>query len=79
MACCVLVYDAVLVADWELTEMQRKLWFTSLVAFVQPGTITQVMVALLLTTIFAVMHIVAIPFEVAHGASMLSIGETMPD
>ena len=43
--------------NWELTEMQRKLWLTSLVAFVQPGTVTQVMFALLIANVFTVMHI----------------------
>ena len=43
--------------NWELTEMQRKLWLTSLVAFIEPGTVTQVMFALAIATVFTVIHI----------------------
>merc|ERR1712072_452359 len=48
---------------WELTEMARKLLLCSLIIYVQPGTIMQVIGAMAIASIFTCAHIKCQPFE----------------
>merc|ERR1719478_666838 len=48
---------------WELTEMARKLLLCSLIIYVQPGTIMQVIAAMAIASIFTCAHIKCQPFE----------------